>query len=62
MNYTFRCAKCRTTIIREIPINEYGELKDRQKCNNCGSKLERVIEWSGSGAYDSVAGKASWQS
>lgn len=65
MNYTFRCNKCDTTIIRDIPMSEYDKLKSQQKCNNCGSVLERVIEWNGPannlGGYSDVAGRASWQ-
>lgn len=65
MEYHFKCNKCNTDVYRNIPMSEYDEQKDKQKCNNCGSKLERVIEFEGAvgktGGYDAVAGKASWQ-
>ena len=47
-------------------MEEYTEKKDKQTCKACGNLLERVIEFSGSiggtGGYDSVAGRAGWQS
>ena len=46
-------------------MSDYDKEKNNQMCSNCGSKLERVIEFEGSvgktGGYDAVAGKASWQ-
>lgn len=46
-------------------MSDYDTEKTKQKCTNCNSKMERVIEFSGSvgvtGGYDAVVGKASWQ-
>lgn len=66
MEYRWRCTKCNKECIKSIHIEDYDKEKNNQICPSCGSKLERVIEFSGSiggtGGYDSVAGKASWQS
>lgn len=66
MEYMFRCPKCGNEQKIAIPMDEYDEKKNKQTCKKCGNLLERVIEFSGSiggtGGYDSVAGKASWQS
>lgn len=45
-NYTFRCTKCKKKEERNIPMNLYNKEKNNQICS-CGSKMERVIEWTG---------------
>ena len=66
MEYRFRCPKCGNEQKIAIPMDEYDELKDKQICDDDGSPLERIIEFEGSiggtGGYDSVAGRAGWQS
>lgn len=66
MYYKFKCPKCGNVQDISIPMDEYDNEKNNQTCKKCGNLLERVIEFSGSiggtGGYDSVAGKASWQS
>ena len=65
MFYSFKCTKCGYKYDIDIPMSEYTEKKDKQKCIKCNSKLERVIEWEGpadiNGGYEAVAGRASWQ-
>lgn len=65
MNYKFKCNECGNTEVVSIKVDDYDKEKDLQKCSNCGSKLERVIEWDGPatnlGGYSDVGGKASWQ-
>lgn len=65
MMYHFKCIKCGTDVMRDIPMDEYDTVKDKQTCNNCGNRLERVIEWNGPaknlGGYSDVAGNANWQ-
>ena len=46
MKYKFRCAKCHKSEEREILMKDYDKEKENQKCT-CGSKMDRVIEWSG---------------
>lgn len=64
MKYLFEC-KCGLSENREISINDYDKLKDKQTCPKCGNKMIRVIEWEGPannlGGYSDVAGRASWQ-
>lgn len=66
MEYKFYCEACGNEQTIAIPMDEYTEKKDHQTCKKCGKILKRKIEFSGSiggtGGYDSVAGKASWQS
>lgn len=65
MQYRFRCPECGQVRNIDIKMSDYDKEKNNQMCSNCGSKLERVIEFEGSvgktGGYDAVAGKASWQ-
>ena len=65
MEYRFKCPNCGNEQKIAIPMDEYDNEKDKQTCKKCGNILERVIEFEGSiggtGGYDSVAGKASWQ-
>ena len=66
MYYKFRCPKCGNVQDISIAMDEYDEKKTKQTCKKCGQILKRIIEFEGSiggtGGYDSVAGKASWQS
>lgn len=65
MEYRFSCPKCSKEYLIEIPIERYSEDKDKQRCLECNSVLQRVLEWNGSatinGGYESVAGRAKWQ-
>lgn len=65
MQYNFYCESCGKEESINIPINEYFEKRDQQKCSKCGKPLKRKFEFAGSigatGGYDSVGGKASWQ-
>lgn len=65
MLYRYKCITCGKYHYKNIPMDKYDELKDKQICDDDGSPLERIIEFEGSiggtGGYDSVAGKASWQ-
>ena len=53
MDYKFKCQVCRSTIIIDIPIEDYDNQKDKQICPVCYAVdsnkvlLKRVIEWSG---------------
>ena len=47
MYYKFQCPKCEHIEELDIPMEKYFELKDKQFCVLCRSKLERVIEWKG---------------
>ena len=60
MQYTFTCSKCNKEEQKEIPINEYDTLKDKQVCSKCGSKMTRKIEWGGAatGSGDGWFGKS----
>ena len=46
MFYLFFCEKCHKNESRDIPMNLYDKEKNNQICS-CGSKMQRVIEWSG---------------
>lgn len=46
MFYLFTCKNCHKKENRDIPMNQYDKEKNNQICT-CGSKMERVIEWSG---------------
>lgn len=48
MIYLFKCTnkKCNKKEERNILISDYDKEKEKQFCS-CGSKMERVIEWSG---------------
>lgn len=65
MEYRFKCLKCNTEYLVEIPIDKYSEEKNKQRCIDCNTILQRVLEWSGSatinGGYEAVAGRANWQ-
>lgn len=66
MNYRFRCPICHKTFDIDIPMAEYGNLKDKQICPVCYAVdsnqvlLERVIEWDGiaTGAGEGWFGKS----
>lgn len=60
MTYTFRCKDCGAVCEKVIPIAQYDEVKDKQKCI-CGEKMERVIEWEGyaKGSGDGWCGNSS---
>lgn len=66
MLYRFRCITCGKYHYKNIPMDKYDELKDKQICDDDGNLLERVIEWNGPannlGGYSDVAGRAGWQS
>ena len=66
MEYKFLCKTCGKYHYINIPMDKYDEEKNNQKCDADGSPLERVIEFDGyignTGGYDTVAGKAGWQS
>ena len=47
MVYKFKCKACNKEEEKEIPIKEYDKEKTKQTCSNCGSKMDRVIEWEG---------------
>lgn len=68
MNYVFVCPRCRKTKEIEMKVDEYEKMKEDLTfpfCK-CGLRMNRVYTpptFLGSiGGYDSVAGKASWQS
>lgn len=46
MNYLYKCPNCKKQEYRDIPMKEYDREKNNQICS-CGTKMERVIEWSG---------------
>ena len=46
MQYLFACSNCHKNESRDIPMNLYDKEKNNQICS-CGSKMQRVIEWSG---------------
>ena len=60
MQYTFICSKCDNEEQKDIPINEYDTLKNKQVCSKCGSKSVRKIEWGGvaTGSGDGWFGKS----
>lgn len=66
MQYSFYCDGCGNEESINIPIEKYNQEKNNQVCSKCGKPLKRKFEFSGSigrtGGYDSVGGKASWQS
>lgn len=69
MNYVFRCDKCNNETELDMKISEYEKMKESlnfPKCPDCGEDMNRVFtppSFLGStGGYDSVVGKASWQS
>jgi putative FmdB family regulatory protein len=47
MIYKFFCKRCNKNFDVEIAIAEYDKEKNNQKCIECGSKLTRVLEWTG---------------
>jgi len=47
MYYKFKCKECNREEEKEIAIKDYDKEKDKQVCSECGSKMERVHEWSG---------------
>ena len=49
MKYRFICtnADCKCEEEKEIPIKEYDKEKTKQVCSSCGSKMVRVLEWTG---------------
>ena len=65
MTYKFKCKECGNIQYIDIKMSDYDELKNKQKCEKCNSKMERVIEFEGAigatGGYDLVGGMASWQ-
>lgn len=65
MVYKFYCS-CGHEVDINIPIERYDQEKNKQKCEKCGKTLKRKIEFAGSigstGGYDSIGGKAAWQS
>ena len=60
MKYNFKCKKCGKTQEKEINMKDYDKLKNSQACDDCGGKLERIIEWQGtaSGSGDGWFGKS----
>ena len=59
MIYKFNCKRCSKDFDVAIWVKDYDKEKDRQKCPECGAKLERVIEWTGiaTGSGDGWCGK-----
>lgn len=49
MIYKFTCTNknCQNEEEKEIAIKEYDKEKTKQVCSACGSKMDRVLEWSG---------------
>ena len=47
MKYDYKCDKCNKTFELEISIKEYDEVKDKQTCPECKSKMTRVLSWEG---------------
>lgn len=49
MKYLFKCtnADCKCEEEKEISIKEYDKEKTKQICSSCGSKMDRVLEWTG---------------
>lgn len=47
MRYEFRCQSCGAVEDKSIRIEDYDKAKDKQTCDKCGCKMERVIEWHG---------------
>lgn len=66
MVYQFKCPECGQQRFIDIKISDYDNEKHNQKCTNCNSYMQRVLEWSGPatnlGGYSDVAGTARWQS
>ena len=58
--YDYHCDKCNKDIELEISINDYDQVKDKQTCPDCNSKLNRVLSWHGFaiGQGDGWYGKA----
>lgn len=65
MEYRFKCQKCKTEYLIEIPIDKYSEEKNKQRCIDCNTVLQRILEWNGpatiNGGYEEVVGRANWQ-
>lgn len=47
MIYKFKCKTCNKEEGKEIAIKEYDKEKTKQVCSVCGSKMDRVLEWTG---------------
>ena len=47
MNYKFYCCDCKHEYQVDIPMKEYHEQKEKQKCPECGGHARRVYEWNG---------------
>ena len=47
MIYKFKCKECNKEEEKEIAIKEYDKEKTKQVCSSCGSKMVRVLEWTG---------------
>lgn len=47
MVYNFICDNCGKEFEIDIPVQQYDEQKDKQVCKECGSHLQRKIEWHG---------------
>lgn len=60
MTYKFKCKECGNIQDIDIKMSDYDELKNKQKCEKCNSKMERVIEFEGSisGGGDGWFGKS----
>lgn len=66
MQYSFYCESCGNEESINIPIEEYFEKRDQQKCSKCGKPLKRKFEFSGSisghGEGWFGTGKGGWNS
>ena len=47
MKYRFICTECKCEEEKEIAVKDYDTEKEKQTCSNCGTKMQRVIEWEG---------------
>ena len=47
MLYRFQCTECKCEEEKNISVSDYDTEKEKQICSNCGTKMQRVIEWGG---------------
>jgi putative FmdB family regulatory protein len=41
--YTFQCSDCQQADDRFLKLSDYERTRDKQKCENCGAKMRRVV-------------------
>lgn len=47
MFYKFKCRKCQKEKEINIPMDDYDKEKGNQFCDECGCRMDRVIQWTG---------------